>query len=234
MSADPFAKRAIEISLKDVSVMVGMPAGGNLSPFTVQSLLTTFSRCQRLDVGCELGMVAHCSVIQWARDEVIDLFLKSDCNRLFWIDSDMTWSADQFVRLLALSQQRDVVCGAYPAKTDRPTFYLKYDTTRALNLDSLGLLPILGTGLGFTVMSREVIEVVAAAAPRAFDEISQRDMAQVFRIDTADGHRRGEDMAFFSDIRQAGYDVWLDPSINLGHIGHHRYTAQIRDALKLS
>lgn len=223
----------ITINLSGVSVMVGMPAGRDLPALTVKSLMGTQSLCRDHLVPFSLGMVAGSAVVQWARDEVVDLFMKSDATRLFWIDSDMTWKPEQFMRLLALSQYRDVICAAYPAKKDQPTFYVNWDQDAGLVQGEYGLMEINGVGLGFTVMTRKVVEHLVAKADRVIDDVSQRDMASVFRIGkTANGRRQGEDMAFFEDIRALGYSVWLDTSVDIGHIGTKEYTGTIRDAMR--
>jgi hypothetical protein len=237
MSISPFARRdqSLTVDLKGINVMVGMPAGRDLHPLTVKSLMATQALCRDREVPFQMGLVIGSSVVQWARDEVIDVFLKSNATRLFWIDSDMTWEPDQFMRLLALSQYRDVLCGAYPAKMDQPTFYVNWDAAGGLVQREYGLIEIKGIGLGFAVISRKVIEELAAQAPKIFDEIGNREIAEVFRIGATDKNgrrcRNGEDMAFFADIRALGYKVWLDPEISLGHIGQKTYTGSIKDAL---
>ena len=60
------------------------------------------------------------SVVQIGRDAVLDDFLQDDTQKLFWIDSDMVWEPGDFLRLLALSTTRGVVCAAYPRKVDGP------------------------------------------------------------------------------------------------------------------
>jgi hypothetical protein len=220
----------ITIDLAELRVMVGIPAGRDLPALTVKSLLATQALCRDKQVPFDLGMVIGSAVVQWARDEVVDLFLKSEATRLFWIDSDMVWEPEQFMRMLALSQYREVICAAYPAKKDQPTFYVNYDE-QGLVRGEYGLLEIKGVGLGFTVIARHVIEKLAAKAPRVSDGISQRTLASVFRIGATDGKREGEDMAFFRDIRELGYKVWLDPTVSLGHYGSKVYTGSIQDAL---
>jgi hypothetical protein len=218
-----------DIDLSGLSVMVGLPAGRDIPALTVKSLLGTFDLCRAVNVPAQLGMVIGSSVVQWARDEVIDLFLRSDANRLFWIDSDMVWEPEHFMRMLALSQRHDVVCATYPAKIDQPTFYVNRDESTVVT-NRYGLMEIWGAGLGFTVITRPVIEQLADKADKIRDEVAGRDIASVFRIDTTNGKRRGEDMAFFSDIRELGYTVWLDTEIDLGHIGQKTYTGSIKDA----
>jgi hypothetical protein len=38
-------------------------------------------------------------------------------------------------------------------------------------------------------------------------------------------------MAFFSDIRDLGYQVNIDPNVTLGHVGPKEYRASILDYL---
>jgi hypothetical protein len=52
-------------------------------------------------------------------------------------------------------------------------------------------------------------------------------MADVFRLDTFKGYFRGEDMAFFADIREQEFAVWVDPTICVQHIGEKAYAENI-------
>jgi hypothetical protein len=222
----------VKIDIKDLSVMFGMPAGRDLHPRTVVSMIYTFLKCAQMGIPCEPGIVAHGSIITKSRDEVLDMFLASKAKKLFWVDSDMVWNPDDFIRLLALSKVVSVVGATYPAKVDGPTtFYVKYDT---LEIGDYGLIEVLGMGLGFTVIDREIAEALASKAPRVFDELGGKEYASVFRVDSIDGKLRGEDMAFFADIRALGHKVWLDPMVDLVHVGVKQYSGSIRDALKLS
>jgi hypothetical protein len=235
--SNPFARReeSLNITMDDLSVFIGIPAGRDLPILTVKALLRTQALLQERGVPCEVGMVGGCSVVQWARDEVADLFLASSANRMFWIDSDMVWEPGQFVRLLAMSKLHDVVCAAYPAKMEQPTFFINHDKQVGLVRGEHGLVEIYGAGLGFTVVTRDVMEQLAARAYKIHDEISGKDMASIFRIDTEQRGeiftRRGEDMAFFSDIRAMGYKVWMDPTVDLGHIGAKTYRGNVKDVL---
>ena len=51
------------------------------------------------------------------------------------------------------------------------------------------------------------------------------DALRVDKTVHADGsvHARGEDGAFFADLKAIGHQAWLDPSIRLGHVGAKEY-----------
>lgn len=221
-----------DISIKDLSVCIGMPSSRGVNPLVVKSMFATQGLCLKLGIPCQLAMVVGNAVVQWARDEVIDLYLQTDANRLFCIDSDIVWNPEDFIRLLALSQKRDIVCATYPAKKDRPTFYIRYDTSKITEADEYGLLEVFGAGLGFTVIRREVIEKISESSPKLYDEITQKEIPAIFEPGEYKGKRRGEDMAFFESLAGLGYKIYLDPSIELGHIGTKIYRGKIIDVLK--
>jgi hypothetical protein len=94
---------------------------------------------------------------------------------------------------------------------------------------------------------------VANTKPWALDEVSGDFVREVFRCDTVPLNRlgeegkcppelvgqpiygrRGEDMAFFADLRDLGYTVWLYPNIQLGHIGTKTYRGDLMAAMGLS
>jgi hypothetical protein len=61
------------------------------------------------------------SLIQRARNYIVDEFLRSDCTHLLFIDADIGFDPRDALALLALQisdpEKYDVVCGPYPKKT---------------------------------------------------------------------------------------------------------------------
>ena len=223
----------MEINLKNVEVMIAVPCGATLNWKTVQSIVETCIGLKQEQIKFIFQMVAGCSIVEHARTQVCNTFLKSDMNTLFMIDSDMTWTFKDFIRLLALSTKMEVVSAAYPAKNDKKTFLLK-GCEGTLKTNEYGCLPIGGVGLGFTAVQRKVIEQLAEKAEKVIFPWSKGErIPYIFRCDTSGGEARGEDMAFFDDCKDLGYQLWLDPEINLGHVGMKEYTGAIKDAMTM-
>ena len=208
-----------------------MPTSRDINPLVVKSLMATRDLCGAHGIVMDLAIVSGNAVIQWARDEVMRLFLATKANRLFCIDSDIVWSPEDFMRFMALSQKFDVVCASYPAKKDQPTFYIRYDKDKPPQSDKLGLIEIFGAGLGFTVVNRSVLETISSFSDIVMDEISGKTYSSIFNVGKHNGNRRGEDMSFFESLRDFGYGVFLDPSITLGHIGNKVYSGKALDAM---
>jgi hypothetical protein len=198
---------------------------------TVGSLFSTYTALRDRGILVDVVLASGSSIIEAARSKVADVFLKSDKNRLFWIDSDIVWEPDAFIRLLALSTEVDVVIGAYPAKKDPVTFFVNAGGQAEAETNHLGLLPNIGTGLGFACMQRHVIEKLAEKAPKLVFPDDPEPRPHIFRCDTEGDHFRGEDMAFWADIKDLGITVHLDPSLELGHHGSKTFTGCLSNYL---
>ena len=220
----------MQVDLRTVSATICMPVYGSIPPWTVMSLVSTISQCAAS--GIRVEFVMEQGLVEIGRDALLDDFLRGDTDKLFWIDSDMTWEPGDFLRLLAHSTRKGIVCATYPRKIDGPTqFQIMMEP--AVQQDELGLLPIKGAGLGFTVIDRAVCQQIADSKPWVSDGLNGRTMRSVFRLDAIDGRRRSEDMAFFADLAELGHQVWLDPMINLGHVGMREWKGVVRDAFTI-
>lgn len=222
----------INVPLAGLSVMLGIPAGRRPTWETVMSIVGTATLCRQTGVPLHYGIIKNCAIVTKARDEVLHAFLESDASRLLWVDDDMIWEPKDFMRLLALSTIYDVIGATYTAKMDQPTFFIKVNDLSAVPMDDNGICEVDGMGLGFTMMTREAVEAIAATKPVMFDQMSKKRLASVFRTDIHEGSFRGEDMAFFADLKELGYPCHLDPTIQLKHAGEKLYSGDVRGALK--
>jgi len=219
----------IKINRKEVTISLVMPVNRPLPWQTAISMIETKSLLQSYGLDMIIQIIAGCSQVHNARNEAVSAFLESDKTRMFWIDSDIAWKADDFMRLVALSSQMDVICGVYPKKSDPIQFQVAAPVPGPDDEpNEFGCYSIGGTGLGFTIVARHVIEELAAKAPIV--RYCDKNMSYVFRgDDVVNGSVVGEDIAFFSDVRKAGHTVWFDPSLTLSHIGDKAYTASFAE-----
>jgi hypothetical protein len=215
-----------------VSVLIAMPVHRDVSPQTVLSLLKTYSAAIEHGIPLRVLLEPGISDVEFARCICVHRFLdESEATKLFCIDSDMEWEPEAFMRMLALSTKVDVVCGAYPRKTEPLEFLI--GTPGRVAMNEYGCIPCTSGGLGFTVMDREVIVAMARKAPRIkFDvgDLKGKPLAQLFhKGEREDGCVLSEDTTFFNDMRAAGYEVWCDPGLTLGHVGTKVYQGSLYD-----
>jgi hypothetical protein len=222
----------MQLDIAGVSVMLAMPTHRDIPAGTVASLLATQERLHLRNIPYEVQLQVGNSLVTHARSKIANEFLKSDKSMLFWVDSDIEWKAPDFLRLCALATKMDVVGAAYPAKKDPIVFFLDPSSGGEIESNEYGCLKIGGWGMGFTVCTRRVIEALSERSPKLKFNGSDEPIAHIFRCDEHDGYARGEDMAFFADIKELGFEAFLDPSVTLGHIGSKTYTASIADMLR--
>ena len=215
-----------------MKVYIGMPIGRIIEAETHFAVLATVHALYKHGVSVNHGTIKGSSIVEVARSRVCEEFLKSDATHLFMIDSDQTWQADDFLKVLRLATVLPVVCGAYPIKREPVIYYVDRQKGPPIR-NAWGCVKINGIGLGFTCVQRKVIEQLTEKAPKL--KMPQRDepMAHIFRNDTDDqGNFRGEDMAFFADLRALGHEIWLEPHVQIGHIGLKEYKGNFMDGFK--
>lgn len=208
-----------------------MPVHRDIPAETVASLLETHTALYERNILFDVVMGVGSSRITAARNKAAHEFLKSDKSHLFWIDSDIVWRAKDFMRVLAMATQRDAVIAAYPSKRDPIEFAVNPYGSSEIGTDELGLLPNVGTGLGFACIQRHVMQKLADRAKKIEFRGIDGPAAKIFREDEHEGRDRGEDIAFFADIIELGLTVSLDPTIDLGHHGSKTFRATLSEHL---
>jgi hypothetical protein len=222
----------MKIDVAGVRVMLAMPTHRDIPAPTVRSLLETQYELAVAGIQSDIEMQVGGSIVHHARTKAAWHFLKSDCTHLFWVDSDMVWAASDFKRLLALGTVLDCVFAAYPCRADPIRFFLSINDTLSYETNEFGCLPVRGAGLGFCCVQRKVIQAIADESPKLkYPDIDDGPVPRMFRCDEKDGYARGEDIAFFDDVKRLGFQPWLDPSIELGHFGSKEYRAKLSDHL---
>ena len=141
----------------------------------------------------------------------------------------MAWDAADFVRVLVHSLREDIVCGVYPSRREPMGFFVRL--IPEAKPDDYDLLEIEGAGIGFCCVRRGVVEHLSKIAPTLLFPGVPHPIPAVFRCDDDGEEARGEDFAFFSDCRAAGYAVKCDPTITLSHLGFKEYRGRLSDAM---
>ena len=232
--SDPFSPDR-QFDIAGLRVFVAMPSHRDIHPLTVKALLDTQNALISRGVPVGIEFKYGSSVVHHARSRIASDFLATDYNRLFWVDSDIVWQVGDFLRLLAMSTVMDIVAAAYPAKQD-PTIFLVRSGIEDIETNEQGCLPLSGFGMGFCCIHRRVIEDLAETAPRKRFHMLPEPIPHIFFTegdDNDDGEgAEGEDMAFFRRAAALGYTAWVDPAVELGHIGPKVFNGRLLDHLQ--
>lgn len=176
-----------------------------------------------------MSTISGCSVVSRARNLLVDDFLQTDCDTLMFIDADMTFDPNDVIRLLAFSggPTKNIVGGTGVARKKEKTFHLNLDTDKDGNLlmDAMGLARAKQMGTGFMMVQRKVFETLIERHPewRFLDVASGRTIYSLFDFKSTPEGYIGEDYNFCDRARADGFQVWVDPTIHLGHMGVIEY-----------
>lgn len=214
------------VSLEGRKLFIGIPAyDGKISIKLAYTLAQLMPKAMSLGVSVQLGHVSGCSIITMARNMLVDQFLQSDCTELLFIDGDVLAQADDILRLMAQSGDKDITAGSYPRRSrDRKFFMdLYFDENNELEFDG-AMMRINRVGTGFMLIRRNVIEAIAEKSEKYLGQDGIGNVANVFDFKLMDGKFVGEDYSFCDKARDQGFKVWLDVEISLPHVGQEEFT----------
>jgi len=215
-------------SLVGRTLMIAIPAyDGKLNIQSAYQLPQLALDSTKYMFNLKLAQLTGCSIVSAARNTLVNQFLESDATELLFIDADVNFTAADVLRIMALGSDKDVVCGAYPRRAGSSVYFADvwYDDENNMELTD-GLLRVKRSGTGFMFIRRHVIETLVAANPewKYHVEKEGKDYSAVFDFKVTPGGYIGEDYVFCDRATDAGFKIYIDPDINLGHYGQTEYT----------
>lgn len=233
------------------SICIAVPSYGNMISFNwMDAYVQTFALAYQygVDVGLQVragsGLIAHC------RSELAYHFLHDKeyekYDTIMFIDDDVVWRPDDFMRLVAFTSEHDLVAGVYCVKQEKPKFFCDVipdiiDDDYYPVLDDNGLIKVRTVPGGFIMITRKALEEITEHYK---DELTIRyrpegpegptlDLVHLWfmNIDEETRDCYGEDIAFCHRWTKAGKEIWVDPEITLEHEGKKSYKHQLRDHL---
>ena len=181
-------------------------------------------------VDIQICNISGCSVVSRVRNLIAKDFLDSDCTDLMFIDSDINFNASDIFRLMAwnIDPKKGIVAGIPVARKKGKTYISTLDTDEEENIfmNHMGLVKAKRVATAFMLIRREVFEKLYEAHPewRYHDEKKIGDeMIAFFDFALKDGNYIGEDFLFCDRARELGFEVWIDPTIKLGHMGMEEF-----------
>ena len=220
-----------QVSLEGRKLFVGIPTyDGKLSIKLAYALAQLMPAAMRHGISIRLGHVSGCSIITMARNKLVDEFLKTDCTELLFIDSDVIAQADDILRLMAQSGDKDITAGNYPRRAKDKKFFmdLHFDEKGDLEFDG-SMMRINRVGTGFMLIRRHVLETIAAKSQQYLSGDGSGNVSSVFDFKIEDGNFVGEDYSFCDKARAEGFKIWTDVEISLPHMGTEEFTNDFKN-----
>jgi len=221
-----------QTTLNGRKLFIGIPAyDGKLNIKTAFALAQLMPKAMQLGVSVILSDLSNCSIITMARNSLVHEFLKTDATELLFIDADVIATADDILRLMAQSGDKDVTTGAYPRRAKDQNFFadLYFDANGNLEFDG-SLMRVERAPTGFMLIQRHVIEKMVAAHPEwTYEKSPTEKMSAVFDFAIVDGKYVGEDYLFCDRATNMGFKIYIDVDISLPHVGSNEFSRNFRE-----
>ena len=218
-------------NLSGKSVFIALPAYDFKVSLKLAISLARFAQqAGQHGIDIQIGSICGCSVVSRARNLLAQDMLESSCDYLMFIDSDINFDPDAIFRLLAFSEDpRKGIIAAVPRVRSENRVYiadLDYDESGELTMNAMGLVRARRVATAFMLVRREVFVTMVEAHPEwtYYDKRSDRNLTAMFDFKVTEEGYMGEDFLFCDRTRELGFEVWVDPTIELGHMGVQEYT----------
>jgi len=215
------------------SIFIALPAYDFKVSLKLAISLARFAQAApQHGIDINIGSICGCSVVSRARNLLVQDMLESKCDYLMFIDSDINFEPDDIFRLMAWGSdpKKGIVAGVPRTRSTTKTYIgtLDKDEDGELTMNGMGLVRAKRVATAFMMVRRDVFETLDAAHPewRYYDERSERTVPCMFDFMKTDEGYIGEDYLFCDRAREQGFEVWVDPTIKLGHMGVQEYEGE--------
>lgn len=228
--------------LRNVQLMVGTPMYGMKchGPF-LSSVLALKNLCNQLGINLIFSVISNESLLQRARNYIVDNFIRSGATHLIFIDADIQFRPEDVVELLR--QDKDIIGTHYTSKNinwenivrasvDKMHLVagdLSYNVSNPDRVMETNVLPT-----GFMMVKRHVFLKIQVAYPEYFYRPDHSGMKsfngtryiQMFfnsSIDPETQMLMNEYEFFCNTWKKIGGKIYTCPWTTTTHIGIHKY-----------
>jgi glycosyltransferase involved in cell wall biosynthesis len=217
------------------------------SPYVV-SLTNTTRLLTEVGIDWRFMELSGDSYVHRARNTMCDVFMQDpDATDLFFVDSDMSWDPEAFVKMCLLPQA--IIGGSYPVKngwdkwTSIPQVVQDPDKSfhmKGIELgDGSALIEAHVLAGGFLRIKREAFERFRKHFPDLWyhepstdPEKPDRRYTQFFAAES-EGHQFiGEDHMFSKRMREMGEKMFIYPNVDIVHWGYKDFAGNLDKFLK--
>lgn len=190
-----------------MKVLIAIPALDFFPVETVRSLTALTGHLQREGVNFELSIEAG-TLVYMARDRLACKAINEGFTHVLWLDSDMVFSETILEDLMfckkpfvtGIAHSRRKPFGSCLFKSIDLTNLVRY----AGNDYPREPFRVAGCGFAGVLIETELLKQVQSSYQTCFTPIQNY----------------GEDLSFCRRVQELGYQIFADPVVRLGHVGH--------------
>lgn len=218
-------------------IMIAVPSyTGQVHIATMRSLISDVARIMaRGDYVTIVDDIGAADIYD-IRARLVARFLSSEATHLMMVDNDVAWAPGGILRLV--DHGLDCVAAIYPKRTLPPQFCMRFvdDKVGLVQDEKTGLIEVAGISAGFLCMSRDMLQKMRDRYkddPIAGIYIrDDQEICGLWDIYRTGKEKLGEDYSFCQRWRDMGGRIWIDPTIQMAHIGFHGFKMDMMEVLE--
>lgn len=201
----------METTFRPAKIMVAVPTLDYIHYKFVESLTNLSYRLNELNIKHDICFKPS-TLVYMGRDWLVKRAREGDYTHVLWLDADMVFEPDICETLLNMKQ--DMACGLFRSRHNNRRAYALFSSLYpAVRYEALESNPELlndiftveGCGFGCVLTTVDLlVRVLTANDNTCF--MPTRNF--------------GEDLAFCERVRNLGIDIYCNPDVKVGHIGH--------------
>lgn len=172
---------------------------------------------------------AQGSLVYDARNQLAETAVAGGFDRILWLDSDMEFPKETFTRLSDLMDEGKEMVSALCFTRRNPIkpvgftrlYFKEENGLQVPHADRIEEIP----DAPFTVAA-----VGMAVCMMTVDLVAR--IKKTFGLPFSPAYGFGEDLSFCQRATALGTQVWIDPTLDIGHIGQACYNRRCYDAVK--
>lgn len=191
-----------------------MPVYRSMDLGTVECLL----RLSACGEPWQISFLGGSAVLDRARSVLLSKWYKTSPHDVaLMVDADIGFSPEQALQVCNLARaKRGIAHAAYPVRGGTRLALSPLTREQAIRFAAdAPPLEIAHAGTGFLAVHRDVVRALTERLHEV--DVGDDRAWPFFHQILDDQHQWGEDYSFCMRARQAGFQVWLDPSIQLCH-----------------
>lgn len=193
------------------------------------------SLCESIKLGIKNDLDIRCvflaneSILPMARNELFNLAYHENYDTMVFIDDDEYWNEQILIDIIL--SEKDVVSIPVVNKGDKEqTFNVWLKKHHEVD-ETDGYIKIDKCGTGFLKLSRKVVEDLWNSNTELV--FRNKKLKNICEYTYENGEFVGEDITLSKKIRELKYDIWLNPSHTVSHIGNKMYKGDFKKINKL-
>lgn len=184
-----------------MKIAIGISASEHLKSKTLATIFSIVKRHPEIDLILKQGCLVHKN-----RNDIVTEAIKGNYTHIFFIDTDMCFAPEVLDRLL--SRNKDIIGANYNKRNLNKETVIKFIEDGKLVGKPIPeeLFECASIGTGCALIKTDVFKTISYP----YFDFNDEELGEV-----------GEDVYFCLKAKRKGYNIWCDPTMDIGHIGEY-------------